>query len=330
VRVLQSAARAVDLAQSIGLEVDAEYLRTLEKAKSNLPAFADGLRVYRRLAASARAGLEKIAAGAAILEHAGFPEPGRGRLRATVGSARRESLTGLGGRDRSLSVAPVSAVAGGGFPAAWTAVVHRADRLDFACWLGLAADVDTDRIVADFKRLPDEEFRAAMDGRLGPAPFGLDAVSADARAELMRTLTPDVGLGSERATFLKRWIAAIGAVRRGGGEDDPLLDLLSSASKLGFPPADLPWSTSLEPLMLERFESAAAGGDPAVASRALRWLDALWSAGLVVRRWSLRDVQDRWSLNLQTLSSTAEKDACRALGERLGLAETMLAEATPW
>jgi hypothetical protein len=119
------------------------------------------------------------------------------------------------------------------------------------------------------------------------------------------------------------------AARRGGRDDDALLDLLKSARDAGFAGPELPWSAHLEDELLARFEEALASGSGDKVSRALRWLDATWDAGLLTGTWRLRDFQRRWSEKLKNAGATAERDACRALGERLGLAETLL-ENSSW
>ena len=78
-----------------------------------------------------------------------------------------------------------------------------------------------------------------------------------------------------------------------------------------------------------RLEEALAEGGAAKVSRGLRWLDALWNAGLLSETWRLRDFQRRWAEKLKSAGATAEKDACRELGERLGLAGALL-ESSSW
>ena len=56
----------------------------------------------------------------------------------------------------------------------------------------------------------------------------------------------------------------------------------------------------------------------AAISGALRWLDALWDAGLLAGVWRLRDAQRRWAEALEGEGPCAAVDACRGLGERLG------------
>ena len=66
----------------------------------------------------------------------------------------------------------------------------------------------------------------------------------------------------------------------------------------------------------------ASPRDAGAVSRALRWLDALWNAGLLTGIWRLRDAQRRWSDALAGTGPSAALDACRALGVRLGLAQS--------
>jgi hypothetical protein len=214
--------------------------------------------------------------------------------------------------------------------AQWHVVVHRADRLDFACWLApLNASFDAAALGAEFLALGDDHFREKLDARFGASRFGLDAVFTDERAELAKALAPEGGLGPERAEFLKRWTAAVMAARRGGRDDDGVLELLRGARAAGFEGAELPWSGGLEDDLLLRFEEALAEGGAAKISRALRWLDALWDGGLLTGTWRLRDYQRRWAEKLKSAGPSAASDACRALGERLGLAETLL-ENSSW
>jgi hypothetical protein len=116
------------------------------------------------------------------------------------------------------------------------------------------------------------------------------------------------------------------ALRRGATSDDVLLDLLEQAPGRAFMPEQLPWVGELEERLYLRLETAVADSSDANVSAALRWLDALWKAGLLRGAWRLRDIQERWSLALSSAEPgpNPAKDACRALGERLGLAEAAL------
>lgn len=330
VSVLQRAARAIDLARLLGEDPEPAFLDRLAAAKSNLKDFGDAAAVYRRLAAPARAGLDRIAAHAAVLDHQGlWPARLPPAFSVQLGPAFRAEKSGLAGRDRSLTTRVVSAARADGREAGeWTVVVHRADRLDFACWLApKGAALDSAALGADLLALDDDAFRAALDARWGTSRYGLDALLSDERAEVVKTLAPEGGLGPERAVFLRRWSEAAAAARRGGRDDDSLLELLLSARERGFLPESLPWARTLEEDMHARLEEALASGAAADLSRALRWLDALWAAGLVTGTWRLRDFQRRWSEKLKNAGPSAEKDACRALGERLGLAGALLENA---
>jgi len=326
---LQRAARALDLARGLGEDAEAAFVDRLAAAKSNLPAFGDAAGVYRRLVAPTRAGLDRLAAHAAILDHLGlWPSRVPAAFALELGPAFRAEKTGLAGRDRTLSARPVSAARPDVREAAeWDVVVHRADRLDFACWLAPKGAFDAAAWGAELLSLGDDAFRAALDARFGASRFGLDAVLSDERAELAKALAPEGGLGSERAAFLRRWTAAVSAARRGGRDDDAVLELLLSARERGFLPETLPWASALEDELHARLEEALASGGAAAVSRALRWLDALWAAGLLAGTWRLRDFQRRWTEKLKSAGPSAEKDACRALGERLGLAEPLLENA---
>lgn len=67
VQVLQYAARAVQLAQELfGDGIERDFLRILERAKSNDPEMGDGRTVYERLAKSAVVDLERVVAHYAI------------------------------------------------------------------------------------------------------------------------------------------------------------------------------------------------------------------------------------------------------------------------
>jgi hypothetical protein len=326
-QILQRAARAIDLARVLGEDPEEAFTDRLAAAKSNLPDYGDAARVYRRLVRPTAVGPERAAAHAAILDHLGlWPAPGTGAYRVDLGPAFRADKTGLAGRDRTLSVRPASAVrALTGEGGDWHAVVHRGDRLDFACWLVPRLHApDCAALGAEFLKLDDAAFRAALDARWGPSRFGLDAVLSDERAEVVRALAPASALGPDRARFLARWTEAFGAARRGGRDDDALLELLFSARDHGFLPEDLPWARGLEDLLHERLEEVLTGGGAERVSRALRWLDALRRTGLLAEGWRLRDFHARWTDALAAKGPSAEKDACRALGEQLGLAENLL------
>jgi len=333
VQILSRAARACELARGLGEELEEGFVERLAQAKSNLPRFENGGRVYRRLALPARVGLDRAAAHAAIVDHVGLR---RRRfapaLRVEVGPAFRSEKAGAGGRTPSLSVRlarverPELREIG-----EWHAVVHRDDALDFSVWLIPRADtvVDPAEIGDEFLRLGAAEFRVALDKRFGPSHFGFDAVLPDERAELTRALTPGTALGPERARFLSRWTSAACAALDGGTDDDALLELLGVAREHAFCPEELPWGGALEDLLHEQLDALVGGADAAAVSRALRWLDALETHGLLRDRWRLRDFQRRWSEELGPGGASAAHDACRALGERLGLTAAAL-EAGRW
>ncbi len=330
VQILQRAARAADLARGLGADPEAAFLERLAAAKSNLDAFGDAAGVYRKLVLPTRADLERAAAHAAVLAH--LAQSGNVRPEApavVLGPDLPVTKTSLAGRERTLSVRPASASRADTLEAAeWQAIVHRADRLDFACWLTpRSASFDARGIGERFLALDDDAFRAEMDGRFGAARFGLDAVFSDERSEVVKTLAPEGALGPDRAVFLKRWNEAAAAARGAGRQDDPLLELLLTARERGFLPEDLPWARGLEEELHVRLEEILTEGGAARISRALRWLDALWTCGLLAGAWRLRDFQRRWNGKLAGAGASAEKDACRALGERLGLAETLLEDA---
>jgi hypothetical protein len=330
VQILQRAARAIDYARELGTDPEDAFLERLTEAKSNLTAFGDAAGVYRRLVLPTRVDLARAAAHAAILDHLRQPAAARPDAPAAeLGPAFRADKTALAGRARELSIRPVSAARVATREAAeWHALVHRADRLDFACWLAPhSAGFDAAEVGARFLALDDDAFRAEMDARFGASRFGLDAVYGDERAELVKALVPDGGLGSERAVFLRRWNEAAAAARGAGRDDDALLELLISARERGFLPENLPWARTLEDDLHVRLEESLTEGGAARISRTLRWLDALWNAGLITGAWRLRDFQRRWSMKLARDGSSTEKDACRSLGERLGLAGNLLEDA---
>ena len=331
-QILQRAARALDLARLLGEDAEGAFVERLAEAKSNLPAFGDAAAVYRRLVAPTRVDLARASAHAAILDHLELaPARWPDAFRVELGPVFRAEKKGLAGRDRSLSARLVTAARADTKEASrWHAVVHRADRFDFACWIApLTAAYDAAALGAEFLALGDDAFREKLDARFGVSRFGLDAVFTDERADLAKALVPEGGLGPGRAAFLKRWTETVMAARRGGRDDDGVLELLREARAAGFEPAELPWAGGLEEDLLLRLEEALEGGGAAKVSRALRWLDALWDTGLLTGTWRLRDFQRRWAEKLESAGATAEKDACRALGERLGLAETLL-ENSSW
>lgn len=330
IQVLQRAGRALELARGLGENVEDSFVERLAAAKSDWAGCADGAEVWRRLVLPTRADLPRLAASAAILDHLVMTARTPEALRVELGPAFRAEKMGLAGRDRTLSVR----VARAERPATrelgeWHAIVHRGDRLDFACWLAPreAGALDPSEIGGLMTSLGDDAFRAAMDARFGTARFGIDAVLADERSELARALAPEGGLGPQRSSFLRRWTAAFMAVRRGGADDDALLELLRGAEDLGFFPAELPWAREMEEVLHSRLDAVAAGAGAGQLSRALRWLDALWDANLLTGRWRLRDFHARWSARLAAAGPSMEKDACRALGERLGLAECLMEDA---
>ena len=329
-QVLQRAARALELARGLGEDAEDFFVERLAAARSNREGFADGAAVWRRLVAPTRVDLPRAAAGAAILDHLDMTPRVPEALSIELEPAYRAGKMGLAGRDRTLSVRVAKAARPATREAGeWHVVVHRGDRLDFACWLAPHATVTLDpaEIGALMTSLDDDAFRAAMDARFGASRFGVDAVLGDERAELARALAPEGGLGPERSVFLRSWTAAFMAVRRGGTDDDPLLELLFGAKDLGFLPRELPWARELEDILHARLNDVAAGADGAHLSRALRWMDALWDAELLTSRWRLRDFHARWSARLAVEGPSTRKDACRALGERLGLAESLLEDA---
>ncbi|MEK7383307.1 MAG: DUF3536 domain-containing protein, partial [Elusimicrobiota bacterium] len=325
--VLQRAGRALELARGLGEDAETSFVERLSAAKSNWDGCADGAAVWRSLVLPTRVDLPRAAASAAILDHLAMaPRPSE-TLSVELGPAFRAEKIGLAGRDRTLSVRLARAER----PATrelgeWHVIVHRGDRLDFACWLAPreAGLLDPAEIGGRLLGLDDDAFRAAMDARFGTSRFGLDAVLADERAELARALAPEGGLGPERSAFLRNWTTAFMAVRRGGTDDDALLELLRGAQDRGLLPAELPWARELEDILHSRLDAVAAGTEAARLSRALRWLDALWDADLLTSPWRLRDFHARWSARLNAAGPSTEKDACRALGERLGLAESLL------
>lgn len=325
--ILRRAARAMELGRLIGEDTEPAFVARLAEVRPNLDGLRTGAEVWKRLVLPGRVDLERAAAHAAILDHLGRPAGLAPALSVELGPAFRADKKGLAGRDRSLTVLTASVAR----PetrerAEFAVVVHRADRLDFACWLRPRSDgpFDSSALGADFLALDDDAFRAKADSLLAPARFGLDAVLADERAELFRVLAPEGGLGPDRAVYLKRWADCVAAVRRGGTDDDALLSLLVGATDHSFRPEDLPWSGHLEDLLHERLAAVlAAPAGAAEISRALRWLDAMWNTGLLASAWRLRDFQDRWGEALAPLGPCAALDACRALGERLGRADAI-------
>ena len=322
---LTRAARALDLAKRLGEDAEEGFVWRLEACVSNMPRFEHGAKVWRSLVASARVDLPRAAAHAAILDHLDLPAPEPPLLRWSAGPAFRADKTGLAGRDRTLSVRPVRAERPESREnAAYHAIVHRADRLDFACWLAPLKDsVEYAEIGDRFLGLSDDDFRTAMDERYGAARFGLDAVLNDERSEVVKALASEGALGASRAAYLKRWAECLAALRRGGEDDDAVLELLGEAPVHAFNAAELPWSSELEDRLHRLMEAVVlAPVDGARVSRALRWLDALWDAGLLAGTWRLRDAQRRWAGALEGSGPSAALDACRTVGERLGLAES--------
>ncbi len=325
VLVLQSAARACDLARSLGEDPEPALVGRLAACYSNLKDVGDGSKVWRSLVVSRRVTLERAAAHAAILAHLDWASAPLPALRFEFGPSWEGDKTAAGGRRPTFSTRLVTVSRPGTRETGkWWAIVHRADRLDFAVWLSPAdaGPLDTAWLGADFLRLTDDEFHSVLDGQYGRAQ-GLDAVLSDERGELFRALSSDGSLGPDRVLYLQRWTGAIMALRRGGVGDDVVLDLLEQAAGRAFLVEQLPWVGELEERLHAKLEAVLRDSSPAVLSSALRWLDALWSAGLLCGTWRLRDVQERWSRALAAADPgpSAAKDACRALGQRLGLAD---------
>ncbi len=328
VLILQSAARACDLARALGEEAEPALLERLAHCRSNVEDIGDGAKVWRSLVLTRRVTLERAAAHAAILAHMGWTGAPLTALRFELGPAWEGDKTAAGGRRPSLSTRPVLVERPGTRESGkWWAVVHRRDRLDFSVWLQPQeqGSLDTAWLSEAFIRLSDDDFRAALDARFGPAQ-GVDAVLTDERGEMFRAVVSEGALTADRATFMNRWTEAMMALRRGAVSDDVVLDLLDQAPGRAFLPEQLPWVGELEERLYLRLEAAVADSTDAKVSAALRWLDALWAAGLLRGVWRLRDVQERWSRALAAAAPgpSPAKDACRALGERLGLAEAAL------
>ncbi len=326
VQILQRAARACDLAQSLGEQVEDALIERLALAPSNSARLRDGAGVYRKLAAPARVTLARAAAHAAIVDHLELGRAGAPALRLELGRARRARKAGLAGRVAGLSTraARVERPASGEC-AKFTAVVHRDDALDFACWI-VPEDgpiVDAAELEADFLRLDARGLRAALDARLGPSRFGLDAVFCDERRELVRALAPAGALGHERALFLARWNEVLRALQDGGSEDDAALELLARSREHAFRPEDLPWSDALEDILHRRLD-AALDADPAAVSRALRLLDGLRAAGLVRGARLLKEFAARARAAADEAAPGARRDAARVLAERLEAGATVL------
>lgn len=321
---LTRAARALDLAKLLGEDPEESFVWRLESCLSNMPRFENGAKVWKTLVASARVGLPRAAAHAAVLGHLDLPAPEPPLLRWKAGPPFRADKAGLAGRSRTMSIREVSVrTVDTRQSAEFHAVVHRADRLDFACWLAPRREPLDPALIGDqFLRLTDDEFRAAMDERFGAARFGLDAVLNDERSEVVKALAGAGALGASRAAYLARWVECMSAFRRGGDEDEAVLQLLSESAVHSFNAAELPWSSELEDRLHRHMEAVVAEPiDPARVSRALRWLDVLWDAGLLAGTWRLRDAQARWSSALEGRGPSAALDACRAVGARLGLAD---------
>jgi alpha-amylase/alpha-mannosidase (GH57 family) len=332
VQILQRAARVCDLARSLGEEVEEAFVERLAAAPSNSASLRDGAGVYRRLVAPTRVSLERAAAHAAVLDHVGLA---RARvapsLRVELGPAFRSDKSGSAGRRPGLSVRLASVErAESGEAAEFHAIVHRDDALDFAVWLAPRSGpaVDPAELGDEFLRRDAASLRAGFDARFGPSRFGLDAVLSDDRRELARALTPGGALGPERAKYLSRWTAAVTAALDGGREDDAVLELLAAARAHAFRPEELPWNGALEDLLHERFADILAGGGAAAVSRALRWHDALQAQGLLRQPRRARDFARRWSEALASGGDGAERDACRAFGERLERGHSGLLETT--
>ena len=187
-----AAARALDLAKLLGEDAEEIFVWRLSACASNLPRFANGAKVWKTLVASARVSLARAAAHAALLDHLDLPAPEPRLLGWKLGPALRAHKAGLAGRERTLSVRDVAVRAADTRRSAeFHVIVHRADRLDFACWLAPRPEFLDPAVIGDqFLRLNDDDFRAAMDERFGASNFGLDALLNDERAEVVMALGP--------------------------------------------------------------------------------------------------------------------------------------------
>jgi hypothetical protein len=324
VLTLARAARALDLARLLGEDAEAGFVERLRACKSNLPRYGDGEKVWRTLIASIRVELPRAAAHAGLLDHLRLPALEPRLLRWKMGPTFRADKTGLAGRDRTLSIRAVEVSRPETHEqSAFHVIVHRADRLDFAVWLVPRAEViDAAELGARFLALNDDDLRAALDARFGAALHGLDALLPDERAETVKALASEDSLGAARSAFYKRWVECVSALRLGGTKDDALLQLLSEAPAHAFEARELPWACALEERLHAHMEDVVGSPtDAARVSKALRWLDALWTANLLAGVWRLRDAQRRWAAALDSEGPCAALDACRALGERLGLVQ---------
>jgi alpha-amylase/alpha-mannosidase (GH57 family) len=66
VQIMQYAGRAIQLAQEMGLDLEAPFLERLAAARSNIPEHGDGARIYEKFVRPAMVNLEKVAAHYAI------------------------------------------------------------------------------------------------------------------------------------------------------------------------------------------------------------------------------------------------------------------------
>jgi hypothetical protein len=324
VQILRHAARAIDLARNLGIDCELGFIGQLEKVPSNLPQFSQAAAIYRRLILPTRAPLKRIAAHAAILDHLElWPQEVSKLVRIQIGTPLRSEKFGLAGHDRTLSVREINiSHMDTGEVSRWNVIVHRADRLDFICWLADdVANFSSLDIQNEFLKRDDDSFRLFLDQRYGASRFGLDAVLSDERRELASAFAPLTGLGPSRAHFLHEWTQAIAASRHGGRDDDSLLEMLLSAEKQGFWASNLPWAQTLVDQLFHRLEELLQKATPSKISRAMRWLDTIDHAKILQAPWRLIDFQHRWNLTFAHVAPNFEKEACRSLGERLAMAE---------
>ena len=326
VQCLSHAARALELAERLGMPLTEEFERRLARAPSNVKAFGDGAGVYRKLVLPRRVGFERMAAHWAILDHlrrdlAVAPPD----WRVTAGQPARAVKREESGRLRVLSAQRLELTRRSTLETrAVTVVVHQRDRLDFAARVG-PADLDASSLFAAFEREDDETFEKTLNAALGASFFGLDALLPEDRAEALRWITPDPSLGApKRRDFLDRWVAAMAELRAGAG-GERCLDLLDEAKALKLPADRLPWVSAARARLLGQLESLLGGADEAALSRAGRWLEAFESAGLHVDVWQLQDLFWRWRAALNERgASPAERRLAAAFGEKLGFADSAL------
>ncbi len=331
--ILKHAARAIELAEVFEAKLTDGFKERLAKVPGPSQKLSDGAKVYAALAEPGRGLLARAAAHFALLDHVGMPAASAGRaFSAKHLSSGRKERQELAGSDRSLS---------------WSywevedrltndstkalAVVHQQDRVDLRCYIGRwpGADKAGEELARLFETLSREELERELSKRFDGVHFGLDALFARSRLDVMRRLMPAPLESVELAAFRKDWTAAIAALKIAPVSDE-VLDLLARARGLKSPPDQLPWIGDVRARFMGILESLIVQASPERLSRAARWIDAFEQHGLHADVWELQQFFWRWREKILAAETFGfEREAARAFGEKLRFSSAVLADRDP-